>query len=143
MGDDEAAIRAVLAARERAIHERDAAALARLCTADVLDFDLAPPLAAVGAATVAERARAWFATKRGPIEETLHQARIAVDGRVAFVTGFTRLVATERDGAPVDLWMRTTLGLVRGAEGWRFAHLHGSVPFHMDGSLRAAVELAP
>ena len=29
------------------------------------------------------------------------------------------------------------------ASPWRIAHAHTSVPFHMDGSFRAAVELQP
>ncbi|MCH5378013.1 MAG: nuclear transport factor 2 family protein [Planctomycetes bacterium] len=27
--------------------------------------------------------------------------------------------------------------------GWRIVQHHASVPFHMDGSLRAAIDLAP
>jgi hypothetical protein len=36
-----------------------------------------------------------------------------------------------------------TFGLHRQNGAWRVAHRHASVPFHMDGSLRAAVTLKP
>ncbi|WP_446719495.1 hypothetical protein [Inquilinus sp. OTU3971] len=31
----------------------------------------------------------------------------------------------------------------RAADGWVIVHEHESVPFYMDGSLRAAVDLKP
>ena len=36
-----------------------------------------------------------------------------------------------------------TLALVRTPDGWKIVHLHESVPFHMDGSQRAALDLEP
>ena len=36
-----------------------------------------------------------------------------------------------------------TLALERRPEGWRIVHLHEFVPFHMDGSQRAALDLEP
>ncbi|HEV7267230.1 MAG TPA: SgcJ/EcaC family oxidoreductase [Falsiroseomonas sp.] len=138
-----AEIHRLLGAWRRALHDRDADALVALCTDDVLVFDLAPPLASSGAAMQAQRHRDWFATKRGPIEEELHELRITGDGDVAWATGFARLRATETDGSPVDLWMRVTIGFARRDGAWRVAHTHGSVPFRMDGSLRAALDLRP
>jgi len=44
---------------------------------------------------------------------------------------------------PVDFWMRETLCLERAAGTWRIVHEHASVPFYMDGSLRAAFDLRP
>jgi ketosteroid isomerase-like protein len=41
------------------------------------------------------------------------------------------------------VWFRITFGLRRAAEGWTITHEHESVPFYMDGSLRAAVDLQP
>ncbi|WP_372621109.1 YybH family protein [Falsiroseomonas sp.] len=138
-----AEIRLLLDAWSQALHDRNADALAGLCSDDVLVFDLAPPLASRGAAMQAQRHRDWFATKRGPIEEELHELRITGDGDVAWGAGFARLRATETDGTPLDLWMRLTIGFERRNGAWHVAHTHGSVPFHMDGSLRAAFELRP
>jgi ketosteroid isomerase-like protein len=39
--------------------------------------------------------------------------------------------------------MRATLCFRREGDEWKIAHAHTSVPFHMDGSFRAAVDLTP
>jgi ketosteroid isomerase-like protein len=39
--------------------------------------------------------------------------------------------------------MRSTLCFRREGGAWKIAHAHTSVPFHMDGSFRAAVDLEP
>ena len=38
---------------------------------------------------------------------------------------------------------RATFVLRNSENKWLIAHEHSSVPFHMDGSLRAAIDLAP
>jgi len=43
----------------------------------------------------------------------------------------------------VDLWFRTTVVLKKVSGRWQIVHEHTSVPFYMDGSLRAAVDLQP
>jgi ketosteroid isomerase-like protein len=47
------------------------------------------------------------------------------------------------DGEQVDLWFRATARLIKTADGWRIAHLHNSVPFAMDGSGKALLDLKP
>jgi ketosteroid isomerase-like protein len=42
-----------------------------------------------------------------------------------------------------DLWYRSTIVLEKNAGRWRITHQHDSVPFYMDGSLGAAVNLKP
>ena len=50
---------------------------------------------------------------------------------------------TEVDSGKNEVWFRQTLCFrkIRGA--WKIAHQHESVPFYMDGSYRAAVDLEP
>ena len=43
----------------------------------------------------------------------------------------------------MDLWVRTTLGFRKADGRWRVVHEHVSVPFYMDGSERAALDLKP
>jgi PhnB protein len=50
---------------------------------------------------------------------------------------------TKTDGTAVDLWFRGTLVLRRTDGGWKIVHEHESVPFYMDGSFGAAIDLAP
>jgi ketosteroid isomerase-like protein len=47
------------------------------------------------------------------------------------------------DGEVIELWFRQTFGLKRSRNGWKIVHEHGSAPFYMDGSFRAAVDLKP
>jgi PhnB protein len=134
---DEDAIRQALAR----LRGRNAQAFEDACTADLLVFDLDPPLHRSGAAEEARQLACWFANWQGPIEDELHELRIASGGDVAFATALSHLRATGLDGRPTELWSRVTFGLQGG--GWRVAHRHASVPFHMDGSFRAAVDLQP
>jgi uncharacterized protein YndB with AHSA1/START domain/ketosteroid isomerase-like protein len=143
-GKDEAQIRRLLADRALSLHDRDAAlAVAHLADGAVM-YTLAPPLEHRGA-KAQERARleAWFATWRGPIGWKLHDPEIAVGGDIAFVRGLGHMTGCKLDGEEVDLWVRTTVCLRRVAGAWRIVHEHTSVPFHMDGSLEAAVDLQP
>lgn len=141
--DDQHAIRQALARLRDALRARDAEAFVASCTQDLLVFDLDPPLARSGSAEEAQHLARWLANWQGPVEDELHELRIACDGDVAFATALSRLGATALDGQRMDLWSRVTFGLRREGGTWRVAHRHASVPFHMDGSLRAAVELTP
>lgn len=140
---DTAAIRRIIEHQRRALHARDADALAALHAPDVLAYDLAPPLQSRGAAVEAAKLRNWFATWEGPIDYQVQELRIEVGDTVAFSTGLARLRGTKLDGSTPDLWTRSTIGYRRTPDGWRIAHLHESVPFHMDGSDRAALDLQP
>jgi PhnB protein len=85
----------------------------------------------------------WFDTWSSPIGYDLHDPELATAGDVAFAHGLAHMTGTKTDGESVDLWFRTTLGLRRRGAAWKIVHIHESVPFLMDGSLRAAVDLQP
>jgi ketosteroid isomerase-like protein len=50
---------------------------------------------------------------------------------------------TRTDGGETDVWVRQTLCLRRIGDAWKIAHEHTSVPFYMDGSNKAALDLKP
>jgi PhnB protein len=51
---------------------------------------------------------------------------------------------TKTDGEKVDMWLRATLCFRKiGGHQWKIVHEHESVPFYMDGSYKAAVDLTP
>jgi ketosteroid isomerase-like protein len=50
---------------------------------------------------------------------------------------------TKTDGAKADLWFRQTFGFQRITGEWKIAREHESVPFYMDGSFKAAIDLTP
>jgi ketosteroid isomerase-like protein len=41
------------------------------------------------------------------------------------------------------IWFRHTLGFRKIRGKWKIPHEHESVPFYMDGSFKAAVDLKP
>jgi PhnB protein len=53
------------------------------------------------------------------------------------------MTGTKTEGAKADVWVRVTVVLRRIGGAWKITHQHTSVPFHMDGSLKAAVDLKP
>jgi ketosteroid isomerase-like protein len=139
----EQGIRWTLAALRQALHDRDADAFAALCTDDLRMFDFDPPLQRRGAANEAGQLRAWFANWAGPIDEELHDLAITTAGDVGFTTALAHLRAVGTDGTRTDMWSRATMGFRREQGRWLMAHRHASVPFHMDGSFRAATQLTP
>jgi len=108
----------------------------------VVAFELAPPLVAERA-TDAAAAQGWLDGFEGPVETEVRDLVVHVAGDVAFSHSLNRLSATRRDGRKVDFWMRSTLGFRKREGAWKIVHGHSSVPFRMDGSFSAALDLAP
>ena len=130
----------VLDAVRRGYLERDPAAITRQYVAGAEIFDLAPPLAHPIDATQID---AWLATWSGPVEQTLFDMKSTVSGDAAFCHGLIQVSARTNAGETASWWMRATTCLVRQAGRWKIVHEHTSVPFYMDGSFRAAIDLAP
>jgi PhnB protein len=143
MATAEAEIRRLIDERIKAMRRKDAAAAVARIAADAVTFELAPPLVAPeGMAADADALAAWL----GGFEEVdvaVHDMAIHADGSVAFAHALHHLTGTRAGGAKVSLWMRSTLGFHRERDGWTIVHAHTSVPFYMDGSFRAAVDLEP
>jgi len=141
MGVDAIQIRAVIDEWSGALGAKNAEAVARHQAAGFMHFSLAPPLRSMPTETTG--LDAWFATWQGPIGYEVHDLRIATGGDLAFSYSLNRMNGTKIDGEKPDLWFRQTLGFRKIDGAWRIVHEHDSVPFYMDGSLRAAVDLKP
>jgi uncharacterized protein (TIGR02246 family) len=143
-GSDEEQIRALLEDRAAATAAGDARRFLAPCAPEIVQFELGPPLQLRGGEGLDEKAvEAWYATWDGPVEVSLTQVEITVGGDVAFSHSINRMRGTKADGYEVDLWSRATVGLRRTGGTWRITHTHSSVPFLMDGSGRAALDLKP
>lgn len=134
-------IRTLLDDHAAALRAKDADGVLGHHAADFVQFSLAPPLRWTGAGKAG--LDSWFATWQGPLSYERRDVNIVGNDEVAFCHGFVRLSGTTIDGTHNDLWFRQTLGLKRLGGEWKIAHEHDSVPFYMDGSLRAAVDLKP
>ena len=56
---------------------------------------------------------------------------------------YAQATLTTTEGMKVDLWFRETLGFRKIDGKWTITHEHSSVPFYMDGSFKAAIDLKP
>jgi len=144
MNDDEAGIRALIEARTAAMRDKDAAAAVATLAHDLVTFELAPPLA-LGPEAARDEAglAAWLAGWEGSVGIELLDLHIEAGGGVGWSRSLNRLHGTLKGGRNVDMWMRSTLAFRKADGAWKIVHGHSSVPFHMDGSYRAATDLKP
>lgn len=138
---DEVAIRCVIDAWTTALHDKDAKGATAGLGDDFLLYSLAPPLGSTGPDPAG--LQGWFDTWSGPIGYDLANLEIAAAGDVAFAHGLAHMTGTKVDGEIADLWFRCTLGLRQRGGAWKIVHAHESVPFLMDGSFKAAIDLKP
>lgn len=139
---DEKAIRDLMAGMTQALRDRDAEALRALYADDAVTYDLAPPLQTRAADTYIDGVRKWFNDWRTPIELETRDVKLHVGDDVAFSTGLSHMRGTKVDGE-VDIWSRATFGYRKIGGSWKIVHEHSSVPFYMDGSMKASIDLKP
>ena len=137
---NKAEIEALLQKLARAHADHDADAIVEVYAPDAVIFDLAPPLARSGMNR--DNIAAWLAGWDGPIQIDALDVNLTIDGDVGFASALNRMRGRQ-GGEDQDLWYRTTLCFRKTNGRWRIVHEHSSVPFYMDGSYRAAVDLQP
>jgi PhnB protein len=137
----EAQIRSVVDSWAQAIRAKDGAAVGAHLAADLVQFDFAPPLQTVGPNP--KGLQDWFSTWRGRIGYEITDLHVTSSNEVAFCHCLIHMTGGRTDGSQADVWFRSTLCLRRIGGVWKISHGHESVPMHMDGSFRAAVDLKP
>jgi len=142
-GGDADELERMIHAWTKAVHARDADAAVADYADDVRNFDLAPPLQHGGRKTIRDNLKGWFATFSGPVGSELRDLKIETGGDVAFAHGFNRIHGKRTDGSETNVWIRLTLCFRKIGGAWKVTHEHTSVPFTMDGSFKAAVDLTP
>jgi ketosteroid isomerase-like protein len=142
--NDESAIRSLLDRYTAAIEARDAKATIACYTDDIVAYDLAPPLA-MGPSAVRDpnEIQQWFDTWATPIGTHSRDLKLGVSGDIAQAFCLQHMTGTKKDGEAVDLWFRSTALFRRERGDWKIAHVHNSVPFAMDGSDKALLDLKP
>jgi ketosteroid isomerase-like protein len=137
-------IREVLENRHDRLAAGDVKGMLTAYAPEVVQFNLAPPLGSVMDGNNPAPIEQWVATFEAPPQRAITQLQITADGDVAFATSIDSMTATPAGGtSPFTLWYRVTVGLRRIDGHWLIVHEHASVPFHMDGSFRAAIDLEP
>jgi ketosteroid isomerase-like protein len=141
---DEIEIRRLVEAKAEGVRARDPKAMVEGYAAEVVVYNLAPPLRQPDDARNTGPVEQWLSTFDGPMSVEVRDLDVTVGGDVAYCTGLSCLTATPRGAQDsFTLWYRTTLGLQKIGGAWRITHEHESVPFEMDGSMRASLNLQP
>ena len=141
---DEAEIRTLINDLTEKLRAKDVTGVMSRYASEKVQFLLAPPLQYAGTNAIkAEDLAEWFSSFDGAIGYEVHGLQVAVGNQVAFCHALSRMSGTKIDGAKADLWLRWTLGFRKIEGRWKITHEHESVPFYMDGSDRAALDLKP
>jgi ketosteroid isomerase-like protein len=137
-------VRAVIEAKAAALSKGDAELVVSYFAPSAVIFNLAPPLRQPSAGRDPGPLIQWMAGFVSPPQREVTQLEIVESGDVAFATSLDSLTATPAGSTEsFTLWFRVTTGLQRIDGEWLITHEHESVPFDMDGSFRASVNLKP
>jgi len=134
-------VRAVIEDWANALRNKDADRVMSHIAQDVVHFSLAPPL--VSDELNGSGLQKWFDSWQGPLGYEFRELAIMAGDTVAFCHCLNRLSGTLTTGEKSDMWLRHTLGFRKIDGQWKIAHAHESVPFCMDGSYKAAIDLKP
>lgn len=138
---DKSAIETILQQIAKAHADKDAVKLASFYRPATRLFDLAPPLSRTGM-NIGDIAT-WFDTWDGPINLEHQDVNTELSDNLAITTALLHMSGKKQEGEEIDLWFRATTCLKQYHGRWLIIHEHTSVPFYMDGSQRAALDLYP
>lgn len=139
---DQAAIRHHIDGIIEAIKAKNLEGLRRFYSADVVSFDIDPPLQHVGIDAKLKNWARVFAFFREVTYE-VRDLTPTVGDDVAFLHGFGRLSGTLADGtAAGGMWVRATFCLRKIDGAWLIAHDQVSVPLDIRSG-RGVVDLVP
>ena len=140
---DVAQIRAIIEDYAVGLRNKDADRCVSHYADDIVQFDLAPPLANRGKETARRNLAEWFKTFDGPIGVEIAGLEISAGSNAAFAYCMNHISGTSTKGQKNEHWVRISIGFEKTDEKWLVTHEHVSVPFYMDGSFRAALDLKP
>ncbi len=141
--DERSAIEALLKRWEQAACASDLDAVMACYTDDLVAYDAVLQLQFRGAAAYrAHWQRCMEMCPGGTLFEMAEPAIVADGGTLAFAHYLLRCGGPDEHGELKTSWLRGTVGLRRGADGWRIAHEHISVPFDMQSG-KALFDLTP
>jgi ketosteroid isomerase-like protein len=130
MASTESEVKALLDSQFEAMRRKDIDQLMSLYSADIVYFDLVPPLQYVGSAALRRRFLEWFDNWRTSIGMEIRNLNIVAGGDIAAAHMLLRASGTLKNGHR------------RSNDGWLITHEHVSLPVDM-ASRSAAIDLAP
>jgi ketosteroid isomerase-like protein len=125
---DEVAIRELVDNWASGVRRKDLSAILLNHSANMLMFDVPPPLASKGIEAYRKTWDLFFSWARDPVVFDINEIDITAGDDVAFVTALMRCAGTERSGQAIELDFRLTIGLRKIDYQWIVAHEHHSIP---------------
>ena len=125
---EEEAIRQQIAAIVEAIDAKDIEALKQIYAADMVSYDIDPPLQHVG---IEAKLKNWanVFTHFETVTYEIRDLTVVGGADLAFGHAFARLHGTLQNGtATPGMWVRVTYGLQKIDGAWLITHDHVSVP---------------
>jgi ketosteroid isomerase-like protein len=137
-------IRKVIEGRYDRLSAGDVRGMLAFYAPKVVEFNLAPPLGGPMDGNDPGPLTRWLTGFEAPPRCTATRVEVTASGDVAFATSIDSMSATPKGSdSAFTMWQRVTLGFRRTDGEWLIVHEHSSVPFYMDGSFKAAVDLQP
>lgn len=126
--EGEAGVRAVLEGWLAAARRRDVPAVMAHYTRDVVAYDAVLALRFEGIEAYARHWETCMQMCTGDLVFELHDVAIEAAADLAWAHFLVRCGTTTEEDDQIG-WMRGTVALRRGPDGWRIAHEHYSAPF--------------
>jgi ketosteroid isomerase-like protein len=121
-------VRALLDSWSEAARMKDIDRLMSLYSADVVYFDVVPPLQFTGTAAVRSNFLRWFDGYQSSIGLEIRALSIIADEATAAAFMLIRASGILQDGREVGYWLRATLCCQRSDHSWVITHEHTSLP---------------
>ncbi|MBB5958497.1 ketosteroid isomerase-like protein [Saccharothrix tamanrassetensis] len=128
MGSSESEVRALLESRADAQQSKDIDRLMSFYSADIVYYDVVPPLRFTGTGEVRRNFVRWFDGYEGPVSLETHESTVVVSGDVAFANMLHLDSGERRGGLRQSIWVRETVCLRRSNGSWSIVHEHVSIP---------------
>jgi len=125
---DEAAIRGLVENWARAVRAKDLAGILAHHSADMLMFDVPPPVESKGIEAYRKTWDLFFSWSDDPVVFDIQRMDITTGSDVAFVAAVMRCAGTEKNGERITLEFRLTIGLCKVGGQWTVLHEHHSIP---------------
>ena len=142
MASTESEVKALLDSQFEAMRMKDIDQLMSLYSANIVYFDLVPPLQYVGSAALRQRFLEWFHAWKTSIGMEIRDLTIVAGGDIAAAHMLLRASGTLKNGHEVGYWVRASDCYRLSNDGWLITHEHVSLPVDM-ASRSAAIDLTP
>jgi uncharacterized protein (TIGR02246 family) len=125
---DESAVRSLIEHWAAAVRSMDYDGIVKHHSADILMFDVPPPLQGRGIDAYRKTWDVFFRWTGERVVYDILELNVTAGDTVAFATAIMQCSGTEPSGERVQLQFRLTVGLERVNGVWTITHEHHSIP---------------